>query len=114
MKKVIFIFSLIFVSFLSFANNGEIVNPLSNGIVIENLSIHKNEISNLLSEINLDKVNDVSYNFIATEDTIYDCEITIKGNFNGNEVDVVVTIYDVSWAGCQTLKLGVKAYLATH
>jgi hypothetical protein len=61
----------------------------------------------------LDKKFEKTVKFIRINSNFYNCEITIKGNFEGTKVDVVVTIYDVSWAGCQTLKLAVKVGLAT-
>lgn len=40
-----------------------------------------------------------------------DCNLTIKGNFDGLEIDVVVTVHDITWIECQGLKAAVKAAL---
>lgn len=39
-----------------------------------------------------------------------DCVLTIKGNYGGHQVDVVVTISDVSLVKCLALKAGIAAY----
>lgn len=39
-----------------------------------------------------------------------DCVLTIKGNYGGHQVDVVVTISDVSYVKCLALKTGIAAY----
>lgn len=41
-----------------------------------------------------------------------DCTITVQGTFNGVEVDVEVTISDVSWLKCQAVKLLAKDKIA--
>lgn len=104
--------SLVFLCFQSYANNDsqrkkDIYNPL-----IENLSVNQNKGFKLLSELKFDTIENHSI-VISKNKKMYDCEITIKGDFDGNKVDVVVTISDVSWVGCQTIKAVVKALLAT-
>ncbi|MCZ8091344.1 MAG: hypothetical protein O9282_13135 [Flavobacterium sp.] len=114
MKKIFFIVSLVLFCFQSYANNGlERNNEIYNSS-IKNLSVNQNIDLEMISELKFDKVE--NYSIVISKnnnEVVYDCEITIKGNFEGNQVDVVVTIYDVSWAGCQTLKAAVKVLLAT-
>lgn len=38
-----------------------------------------------------------------------DCTFTIKGNYDGLEVDVEITVYDITWVECASLKLAVAA-----
>jgi hypothetical protein len=38
----------------------------------------------------------------------YDCTFTIKGTFDGVKVNLEITVYDITWAECGLLKLGVK------
>ncbi len=112
MKKLIFIAIFSLFSIYSFANSGSVNNRVEKAI--ETLPISKKHGLNFLKEIKLDEVYTASFNFVKNENTLYDCEIAIKGTFEGTKVDIVVTIYDVSWASCQALRTAVKLYIATH
>ena len=114
MKKIFLIASLVFFCFQSYANNGLEINNEFYKTSFNNLSVNQNIDLKMISELKFDKVENHSILISkSNNEDVYDCEITIKGNFEGNQVDVVVTIYDVSWAGCQTLKAAVKVLLAT-
>lgn len=39
---------------------------------------------------------------------VMDCDITMKGDFNGTIVDIVITVYDVSRFECGALRLAVR------
>ena len=40
---------------------------------------------------------------------VKDCTFSIKGNYDGVEVDVEITVYDITWAECAALKVAVAA-----
>ncbi|WP_353147364.1 hypothetical protein [Flavobacterium sp.] len=114
MKKIFFIAFLVFFCFQSYANNGLQGNNEINITSFKNLSVNQNKDLKMISELKFDKVENHSIVISKNKnEDVYNCEITIKGKFEGNQVDVVVTIYDVSWAGCQTLRAAVKILLAT-
>lgn len=46
----------------------------------------------------------------AVEDM--DCSVSIKGKYAGVEMDLEITIYDISLFECGLLKLGVRSALA--
>ncbi len=45
---------------------------------------------------------------IESQKPLGDCTFTIKGNFDGVEVDLEITVSDVSWLECKVLKSRVK------
>ena len=45
----------------------------------------------------------------SLNNVVRDCTVKIKGNINGHEVDLEITISDVSWVKCRALQLGVAA-----
>ena len=113
MKKILLVFILLFSTYYSFG-----ANKIRETVVVQNEFISKNDLcSNLVSDDLATFLLDVKLlkilNFTENNKGLYDCEVKVKGNFEGTKVDVVVTIYDVSWGGCQTLKLAVKVGLAT-
>ncbi|MFQ3214932.1 MAG: hypothetical protein ACJAT1_001984 [Marivirga sp.] len=46
---------------------------------------------------------------VKEQQQLKDCSFTIKGNYDGLEVDVEITVYDISWVECAALQLTVKA-----
>lgn len=42
---------------------------------------------------------------------VMDCTITIKGNFDGVEVELEITVADISWLECASLRTAVKLAL---
>lgn len=112
MKKIFYIYCLLFIGFQCFADTAKVGSLDSDNFIMINeegmLDVEFSE------ELRFDTTKEISYILYKNEQSLYDCEITIKGNFDGNEIDIVVTIYDVTWAGCQTLKLAVKAFLAVN
>jgi hypothetical protein len=114
MKQIFLIVSFVFFGVQSYANNDSQRNNVICNSLIENCTENQDKVFKLISELKLHKIENYSIKIIKNEnEELYDCEITVKGNFEGNQVDIVVTIYDVSWAGCQTLKAAVKVLLAT-
>jgi hypothetical protein len=52
----------------------------------------------------------VSANTDAAQRTVsqmMDCDIKVKGVFSGTPVNVVITVYDVSWGECLLLRTAV-------
>lgn len=47
--------------------------------------------------------------FAPAPEELMDCTFTIKGNFGGTDVNVTVTVSNVSLVECALLKAGVKA-----
>ncbi|PJB52158.1 hypothetical protein CO100_00350 [Candidatus Berkelbacteria bacterium CG_4_9_14_3_um_filter_33_5] len=114
MKYFFLIISFTFFSLNTFANTNLKERKEIQPVLKEILSIYKIESYNFISELKLQEIENYSFHFVKNRNKeFYDCQITIKGNFEGTQVDVVVTIYEVSWAGCQTLKVAMKALLVT-
>lgn len=112
MKKLFLLFSVFFISIQSFANTELLDNKKIDNKLFINYKTF--EVYKLLNELKADSVNEFSIDMIKSiNNDVYDCAITIKGNFEGNTVNVVVTIHDVSWSGCQALKVVVATIIAT-
>ena len=90
-------------------------NSLYSNTLNVDKSILDNE-NNLVTKEDLS--SDINLNFYEiVENEIHkdlknkmkDCTVKIKGNFDGVEVDIEVTVYDVSWTKCTLFQLGIKA-----
>lgn len=113
MKKSLFILGFTLASVFSFAKSNA---PLSENKSENTVTMYSDQQKQSIEYINALSNDDGSQNtyvFKKNSKDFYDCEVTVKANVDGNKVDVVVTIYDVSWVGCQSLKAAVKLALAT-
>ncbi|MDO6489916.1 MULTISPECIES: hypothetical protein [unclassified Cellulophaga] len=63
-----------------------------------------------LPKIKFDNLTTDKYSFSDKE--LIDCAVKVKGTFNGVEVELEVTISDVSWLKCQAVKLLAKKKIA--
>ena len=55
----------------------------------------------------------LEYNLVTDEfNGDFEYSVRITGTFDGIEVDVEITIHDVTWVGCKLLQAGIRAIQA--
>ncbi|WP_400075057.1 hypothetical protein [Winogradskyella sp. R77965] len=103
MKKIFIITgALFFCSFLSAKNlEHSFATDIINGEYENSKKIETN------SFLNVENVIDESSK--AVSEAKVDCVIRITGTFDGVEVDVEITIHDVTRVGCFLLQTGIRA-----
>ncbi|MBU2997809.1 hypothetical protein KO500_15270 [Cellulophaga baltica] len=101
MRKLIFTILMIFIGNIMYSNSLEM-----NKVTLENEEYLVNK-KDIKSNFILTPKKDII--FIDSKSKLKDCAVQIEGNFDGVEVDIEVTIYDVSWGKCTLFQLGIKA-----
>lgn len=69
-------------------------------------SVYNSIKEEFIPKIKFDNLIKDKYSF--SDKKVRDCTVKVKGTFNGVEVDLEVTISDVSWFQCQAIKLFAK------
>jgi len=101
-KSFIIIGALFFCSFLSAKNlEHNLVTDVFNGEYEYSKKVET------ISFLKLKNINYESSNMLS--EVKVDCTIRITGTFDGVEVDVEITIHDVTWVGCKLLQAGIRA-----
>jgi hypothetical protein len=101
-KNFIIIGALFFCSFLSAKN-------LEHNLVMDVFN-SEYEYSENIETISFLKFKNINYESTSTLSIAkVDCVIRITGTFDGVEIDLEITIHDVTWVGCKLLQAGIRA-----
>ena len=98
MKKVLFIAAFTLTSSLTFANNSVVTNKIGEPARIKHPVNTESQYSETTTDAEADR----------------DCLVTVKGNFQGVEINVELTISDTSYLDCLGLKIKIKALEAFY
>ncbi len=103
MKKSFIIIGTLF--FSSFLNAKNLEHNLDTDLF--NIEYEYSKKTETISFLKLKSINYESSNTLSKAKV--DCAIRIRGTFDGVEVDVEITIHNVTWVGCKLLQTGIRA-----
>jgi hypothetical protein len=111
MKRITQILAFMFFTVCSFANVTNEENNIDYRNNFERDSVSQIIQNNEVPALVLKSSSEDSMKISEEKNDFYDCEVTIKTEIGGTKVDLVVTLYDVSWVGCKILKAEVALAL---